>query len=128
MNAVGRLACDAVVQRVLLGPESVPVDVGRAHRLFTTHQRRALGIRDGGCRFPGCQRPARYTDAHHLRSWLDGGETDLANGLLLCRHHHRAVHEGGWRITVRQTSVGANGALTFEGPCGQRMASPVRGP
>ena len=126
--AVGRLACDAVVRRVLLGPDSLPLDVGRALRLFTPHQRRALAIRDEGCRFPGCGRPSGYTDAHHLVSWSNGGSTDLVNGVLLCRHHHRAVHEVGWRIEAAHTNAGANGALDFIGPRGQVLRSPVRGP
>lgn len=81
---VGMLACDAAVGRILLGPDSLPLDVGRAERLFTPAQRRALAVRDRGCRFPGCTRPARHTEAHHLVPWLDGGPTDLANDMLLC--------------------------------------------
>jgi HNH endonuclease len=55
-------------------------------------------VRDGGCVFPGCTRPLAWCEAHHLRHWLHGGPTDLANLALLCRAHHRAVHEGGWRL------------------------------
>ena len=127
-EAVARLACDAHVARVLLGSDSVPLDLGRSRRLFSAGQRRALAIRDGGCRFPGCSRPARYTDAHHRVSWLRGGVTDVVNGLLLCRHHHRLVHEGGWTITANDPIVGANGRLWFQGPQGQELASVPRGP
>jgi len=127
-TAVARIACDAHICRVLLDNDSIPLDLGRARRLFTTGQRRALAIRDGGCRFPGCNRPARYTDAHHRLSWLLGGLTDLVNGLLLCRHHHRLVHEGGWTITADNASIGANGRLWFEGPRSQRLPSDPRGP
>jgi hypothetical protein len=61
-------------------------------------QRTALTVRDGGCRFPSCDRPVAWCDAHHLRHWLHGGPTDLGNLLLLCRGHHHAVHEGGWQL------------------------------
>jgi HNH endonuclease len=62
--------------------------------------RRALVLRDRTCRWPGCGRPATWCDAHHLDSWLDEGETKLSNLALLCRRHHRLVHEGGW-VLVR---------------------------
>jgi hypothetical protein len=127
-DAVARLGCDGSLRRVLLDANGVPLDVGRRMRLFTPALRRALALRDGGCRFPGCGRPARYTDAHHVQSWLTGGLTDRANGVLLCRHHHRAVHEDGWQIRAVDQTAGANGELVFAGPREQRMSSPVRGP
>jgi hypothetical protein len=80
------------------GAPSEPLDLGRTTRVISATQRRALAMRDGGCRFPGCDRPLAWCDAHHLRHWLHGGATDLANLVLLCRAHHRAVHEGGWRL------------------------------
>ncbi|CAN5396012.1 hypothetical protein BH10ACT7_BH10ACT7_01110 [soil metagenome] len=75
-----------------------PVDVGKELRLFTRRQRRALAARDGGCRFPGCDRPPSWTEAHHLLEWSRGGPTTLANGILLCKHHHLLVHNNGWDI------------------------------
>ncbi len=93
---VARVACDAQLTALLLDEHGVVVDLGRTRRLFSPQQRRLLAARDGGCRFPGCDRPPAHTDAHHLVSWLDGGTTDVTNAMLLCRHHHRAVHEGGW--------------------------------
>jgi predicted restriction endonuclease len=60
--------------------------------------RKALVVRDRGCRFPGCDRPPDWTDAHHIQHWADGGETRMENLLLLCRRHHRMVHEEGWRL------------------------------
>lgn len=127
-EALARLACDGTIRRVLVDASGVPLDVGRRMRLFSPAQRRALAVRDEGCRFPGCGRPARYTDAHHVRSWLTGGDTDLHNGVLVCRHHHRALHEGGWRIEPMDRARGANAELVFAGPRGQRLPSPVRGP
>jgi hypothetical protein len=123
---VGRIACDAQVSRVLLSPEGLPVELGRSSRLFSPSQRRLLALRDAGCRFPGCRRPPSFTDAHHVHSWLDGGTTDVANGLLLCRFHHRLVHEGGWTITL--TAAGTDAGVLFRGPRGQQMESVPRGP
>jgi hypothetical protein len=80
------------------GAPTQPLEVGRTSRVVTTAQRAALVVRDGGCAVAGCQRPPGWCEAHHLRHWLHGGPTDLANLALLCRAHHRAVHEGGWRL------------------------------
>jgi hypothetical protein len=122
-ESTSRLACGASVRRLLVDPNGIPLDLGREVRVFTPAQRRALATRDGGCRFPGCSRPAVHTDAHHLVPWAQGGQSDLVNGLLLCRHHHRAVHEGGWVIRPDHPNEGANGALVFRGPTGQRLVS-----
>lgn len=120
-----RLACDASIRRLLLDPAGLPLDLGRSVRLFTAAQRRALTHRDQGCRFPACTRPATHTDAHHLIPWAKGGTSDLSNGLLFCRHHHRIVHEGGWYITPHSTTRGASGTLTFTGPAGQCLQSEI---
>ena len=93
-----RLACDAGALPVVLGGTSVPVDLGRARRLFSRMQREALAVRDGGCRFWGCDRPPSWCEAHHITEWSRGGPTDLANGVLLCRRHHLLVHDHGWVI------------------------------
>jgi len=76
------------------GAPTQPLEVGRATRVVSPSQRTALAVRDGGCRFPGCARPPAWCEAHHRRHWLHGGPTDLNNLVLLCRAHHRAVHEG----------------------------------
>jgi hypothetical protein len=89
---VRRLACDARVLPAILGGDGEVLELGRSRRLFTGPVRRALTLRDGGCAFPGCDRPPRWCDAHHLRSWLTGGPTDVDNGVLLCGYHHRLVH------------------------------------
>ena len=92
-------AATALLPPTLGGAPTQPLEVGRATRVIQPAQRAALAVRDGGCVFPHCQRPLAWCDAHHLRHWLHGGPTDLANLALLCRAHHRAVHEGGWQLT-----------------------------
>ncbi|MCC6270897.1 MAG: hypothetical protein IT190_06440 [Microbacteriaceae bacterium] len=75
------------------------IDLGRESRLFTTYQKVALAVRDGGCMFDGCDRAAGWTEAHHINHWArDGGKTDVADGILLCRHHHMLVHNNHWEI------------------------------
>jgi hypothetical protein len=84
-----------------------PLDVGRRQRTVSTPLRRALYARDRGCTFPGCHRK-RYLQGHHLKHWIHGGETTAENLSLLCTHHHRALHEGGFTIVKE-----ASGALRF---------------
>jgi hypothetical protein len=93
-----RIACDAAVTRIVLDPESMPLDVGRTTRTVPVQLRNALVVRDGGCVAEGCDRPASWTDAHHVVHWAEGGATSLENLVLLCRAHHRKVHEGGWEF------------------------------
>jgi hypothetical protein len=97
---VRRLACDAGIVPAVLGGAGQVLDLGRQRRLITGPLRRALVLRDRGCAFPGCDRPARWCDAHHLVPWADGGPTALANAVLLCRHHHRVVHSGDWAVRL----------------------------
>jgi hypothetical protein len=91
-----RLSCDASVVRVTHDGDGSVLDVGRKTRTIPPALRRALEVRDQGCRFPGCG--LRFTDAHHVVHWSDGGHTNLSNCLLLCGLHHSLVHEGGWRV------------------------------
>jgi hypothetical protein len=91
-----RLSCDASVVRVTHDRDGSVLDVGRKTRTIPPALRRALEVRDRGCRFPGCG--LRFTDAHHVRHWADGGATNLSNCLCLCKFHHTLVHEGGWRV------------------------------
>ncbi|HYS98539.1 MAG TPA: DUF222 domain-containing protein [Candidatus Dormibacteraeota bacterium] len=97
-TSVQRMACDCSVTRVLLSQESVTIDVGRSRRVITGGLSRALKARDGHCRWPGCERSASMCDGHHVVHWIHGGPTDLDNLVLLCRRHHRMVHEGGWQL------------------------------
>jgi hypothetical protein len=92
--ALRRLACDAQVLPVVLNGAGQILDVGRERRLFTGSLRKALAARDKGCAFPACDRPVRWTNAHHIVHWADGGTTAIDNGVLLCGHHHRVIHYG----------------------------------
>jgi hypothetical protein len=90
--------CEGGTVDVIFGTDG-SLNVGRTQRLFTARQRTALGVRDGGCRFPGCNKPPSWCEAHHVDEWFKHhGATDLANGILLCRYHHMLMHDGGWSI------------------------------
>src|SRR5436309_1825411 len=116
---VQRLACDSSVMRVLFEADSLPVDVGRSRRLVDGGLRKALAVRDKHCQWPGCERPASWCDGHHLVHWVDGGETNLENTVLLCKRHHRMVHEGGWKlIKVEGKIVSIAPTVTFGLPRG----------
>jgi Domain of unknown function (DUF222) len=95
---VQRLACDASIRRVLLGANSEVIDFGRARRMPPPAARAALRVRDRGCVWPGCDRPASWTTAHHVLHWGHGGSTEVPNLVLLCHRHHWSVHEGGWQV------------------------------
>jgi hypothetical protein len=98
---VRRLACDAGIVPVVLGTDSLPLDVGRASRTVPAGMYRALVARDRGCVFPGCDRPPGWCHAHHVTHWVDGGPTALANLALLCAAHHTLIHrELGWAIAM----------------------------
>jgi hypothetical protein len=126
-GVVRRWACDAQLTPVLakllpppgngashpsspaalaLGGGWLPLDVGRASRVATTGQVKALRVRDGGCVHPGCSRTAAYCDAHRVQHWADGGPTSTDNMVLLCRHHHRTLHQGLWSLRPRAQTPG----------------------
>ena len=99
LPTVQRLLCGGIQTPILISSTGQPLDVGRSQRLFTTRQRIALAARDGGCRWPGCERPPSWCEAHHIDEWQrDHGRTDVDAGILLCRHHHLLLHEQDWRI------------------------------
>jgi len=107
LETVERLACAQGTIPVVFDAHGRPLDVGREQRLFTNRQRIALAVRDGGCRWPGCERPPSWCEAHHIQHWArDGGRTDVADGVLLCKHHHLLLHDHHWEIERR----GAGGA------------------
>ncbi len=111
-----RLSCDAAVVQVRDGPGGVIAGAGRRTRSVPPAVRRALEARDRGCRFPGCG--LRFTDAHHIEHWADGGESSLKNTVLLCRRHHRLVHEDGHRVFSD-----AKGQVVFFSPSGKAIAA-----
>jgi len=99
-TTVRRLACDAHLIPAVLGSPSQILDLGQSRRLITGPLRRALVLRDHGCAFPGCDRPARWCHAHHITPWTHGGPTTLDNAVLLCGHHHRTIHHTGWTVRL----------------------------
>jgi hypothetical protein len=97
----GRHLCAGGLVPILFDHDGDQVlNLGRSQRLYSPRQRTALEGRDGGCRFPDCDRPPSWTEAHHINEWdRDHGRTDVADGILLCRHHHLLIHNNGWRVT-----------------------------
>jgi hypothetical protein len=110
-----RLACDCGVVHWQEDAAGNALNIGRRTRTITPALRRALRRRDGGCAFPGCT-AHRHVDGHHIHHWADGGETRLDNLVLLCRHHHRLVHEGGFGVRLS-----ADGQAEFRSAQGARL-------
>ena len=96
-RSLERIACDSTISRVLLA-DSMVIDVGRATRVVSAPMRRALRVRDRGCRWPGCDRQLSWSSPHHILAWAKDGPSKLPNLVLLCHYHHRQVHEGGWQV------------------------------
>ena len=103
-SVIDRAVCDVGSVEVTVDSCGNPLDVGTEQRLFTTKQKLALAVRDGGCLWPGCRVSASYCEAHHSEHWSEGGRTDIDSGVLLCRFHHMLLHNAGWRI--RRTGRG----------------------
>ena len=115
LDTVRRLGCDGTIVGILEGDDGEPLDVGRKTRSIPLPLKRALRSRDGGCRFPGCDR-TRFTEGHHVKHWADGGETKLSNLVSLCGFHHTLVHEGGFGIAITD-----DGLFVFTRPDGRRI-------
>ena len=101
IRTVKRLLCDGPAVGIVENGNGEPLSIGRKSRTVPTAIRRALDGRDRTCRFPGCSH-TKWLDAHHIRHWTDGGETSLENLVLLCTHHHRLLHEGGFQMLPRE--------------------------
>jgi hypothetical protein len=125
LDTARRLSCDATIVGLVEAADGEPLDIGRKTRSIPPPLSRALKARDGGCRFPGCDR-TRFTEGHHVKHWANGGETRLRNLVTLCGYHHRLVHEGCYGITTTDDGlfrftrpdgrpVEANGAQCFRG-------------
>ena len=112
------LLCDAMYRPLLVDNLGVPLDMGRAVRFATPAQRRALAVRDGGCVWPGCDKPPGWCDAHHVVPVHDGGATDLANLALQCRHHHGLTHSTDWTMHTAQ-----DGWFWWQTPTGRKLWS-----
>jgi len=115
VDTARRIACDSAIVMLVESSCGEPLDVGRKSRSIHPALRRALKARDGGCRFPGCDR-TRFTEAHHVEHWANGGETRLSNLITLCGFHHRQLHEGGYRLESAD-----DGHFVFYRPDGRRI-------
>lgn len=113
-----RLACDSGIVLVVEDADGNPLDVGRRTRTIPPALRRALEVRDRGCRFPGCSAPAVFCDAHHIKHWVRGGPTNLANTVLLCGLHHFLHHECDYGCERL-----AGGELLFTRPDGRPIVA-----
>lgn len=97
---IKRLACDAGIHRIVTDGKSSILDYGRTTRTIPPAVYTSLVVRDWGCRFPGCDRPADWTEAHHIVPWEHGGPTCLSNLVLLCSRHHHRIHLKGWHLKL----------------------------
>jgi hypothetical protein len=122
LDTVRRLGCDGTLVGIVEDADGEPLDVGRKTRSISLPLKRALRSRDGGCRFPGCDR-TRFTEGHHVKHWADGGETKLSNLVSLCGFHHKLVHEGGFGIATTD-----DGLFVFTRPDGRRIPECGRNP
>ena len=120
-ETIRRLCCDADVHRYVTDPMGTPIDFGRRTRLVSDALFDTLLVRDHGCRWPGCAIPAGSCDAHHAKHWLDDGETEPDNLVLLCWFHHHLLHEQHWSIEPH-----GGGHFTLNSPRGD--AQPLRPP
>jgi hypothetical protein len=99
VSTLEKLTCESATKSVIFDESGRVLDFGREQRFFTRRQREALALVWGGCAAPGCDRPPSWCEAHHIVFWArDKGGTDLADGILLCRHHHLLFHNNGWEI------------------------------
>lgn len=112
-----RLSCDASIVTVLKGEQGEILNIGRRARTIPPAIKRAMDVRDQGCRYPGCM-SAQYVDGHHIKHWADGGETSLDNLVTLCRFHHRKLHEGEFEVHKHPRT---SDAFLFQSSQGQEI-------
>jgi hypothetical protein len=117
---LAQLLDDCDLARIIFDGDGQPVDIGRATRVWPVGMRRAIIERDRDCRFPSCDRPAEWCDVDHMLPWEDGGPTAVWNGLLLCRHHHRAKRPDGWWPTLH-----ADATVTWTHADGRTRTDPA---
>ena len=99
-NSSRQLACDCLLTAIVMDENGNPLNLARTVRTVTAKQKRALTARDHGCAFPGCGKPAAWTEGHHIWHWTDGGPTDMNNLVLLCGFHHRLIHHSDWEVFI----------------------------
>ncbi|OZC59152.1 HNH endonuclease [Rhodococcus sp. 06-470-2] len=99
-NTSRQLACDCLLTAIVMDENGNPLNLARTARTVTAKQKKALIARDHTCAFPGCGKPAAWTEAHHIRHWADGGPTDMNNLVLLCGFHHRLIHHSDWEVFI----------------------------
>ncbi|KQU37585.1 hypothetical protein ASH04_04870 [Rhodococcus sp. Leaf233] len=99
-NTSRQLACDCLLTAIVMDENGNPLNLARTARTVTAKQKRALTARDHGCAFPGCGKPAAWTEGHHIWHWADGGPTDMNNLVLLCGFHHRLIHHSDWEVFI----------------------------
>ncbi|MGV8874036.1 MAG: HNH endonuclease, partial [Rhodococcus sp. (in: high G+C Gram-positive bacteria)] len=99
-NTSRQLACDCILTAIVMDETGNPLNLARTARTVTAKQKRALTARDHGCAFPGCGKPAAWTEGHHIWHWGDGGPTDMNNLVLLCGFHHRLIHHSDWEVFI----------------------------
>ncbi|MDI9893403.1 DUF222 domain-containing protein [Rhodococcus sp. IEGM 1381] len=99
-NSSRQLACDCILTAIVMDENGSPINLARTARTVTAKQKRALTARDHGCAFPGCGKPAAWTEGHHIWHWTDGGPTDMNNLVLLCGFHHRLIHHSDWEVFI----------------------------
>jgi hypothetical protein len=125
---VRRLACDADIVPIVLGGAGEVLDEGRARRLATPAQRRAIQAMHRTCVMPDCQVPVDVCRIHHVDPWRDGGRTDLDALVPVCEHDHHRLHEGGWNLKItpdrRITVTAPTGEITHDGPSNDRTTRP----
>ena len=113
---VEQLCCDSIIHYVVVGQNSEILDYGTGRRLVSPGLFKVVEIADRCCRFPGCDRPATWCDAHHVKHWTDGGPTSLRNLVLLCNRHHHLIHRAGWNVELAPDRT-----LTVITPTGRRL-------
>ncbi|MEJ1229573.1 MAG: HNH endonuclease signature motif containing protein [Galbitalea sp.] len=111
LETVDRFECEGGTLGLVFDDDGHTLNLGRTTRDYTTRQRIAMAVRDGGCRFGGCERPISWCEAHHINEWLrDHGETNVDDGIMLCRTHHMLIHDNHWRIPAPTDNSGRNTA------------------
>ena len=117
-STIRKIACDANIHRVITDGLGSILDYGRSTRTIPPAVYTSLVLRDWGCRFPGCDRPAEWCEGHHVWHWEDGGPTNLSNLVLLCSKHHHVIHLPDWRLELKP-----DGTLEVTDPQGHRRTS-----